>query len=116
MKRLLLVLAVLSTLNSCKKENIPVKEKGTVILHHSSLNMIYYYEIDGEQPQQVRYNIENVDCSTQMVTILKLSEGDHTIRISNSGSCPNASGFTQTFRLTAGSCLISKISCSSTEL
>lgn len=116
MKRTILILAVLSTLISCKKENVQTKEKGSVILHHSSLNRVFYYEIDGSQPEQIRYNNENVTCNTQMVTILKLTEGTHTIRISNSGGCANASGFTQTFNVTPGSCSITKIGCYTTEL
>jgi hypothetical protein len=116
MKKIILILAVLSTLNSCSKQEGPLKGTGVLIIHHSSLNKLFYYEIDGQQPEQVRYNSDLVNCETVMASVIELSEGDHTITITNTGSCQNANGFTQKFRIKDGDCLISKISCSSSQL
>lgn len=115
MKRII-ILAVLSASISCTKTNEPLKEKGTLTLSHTSNSRMYYYEIDGGERIAIKNVGPNVDCSTSLATRIKLTPGTHTITISNSGGCANASGFTQTFTIGEGQCFVTKLDCYTSEL
>lgn len=117
MKNIIYILAVLSILTGCTKEKLPEPEEGSITLYHGSQSRGYYVEVnDGEIITVQYHNGQGINCETPRATVISLPEGTHKIRVSTSGGCGNASGFTQQYYVESGSCKISRLSCGSTEL
>lgn len=91
--------------------------QGTLTIYHESNSIIWWYEIDGgDKIQVLGNNQQDIVCGGWGTSSVNLSAGTHKIVISNSGCGGNASGFTQSFSINDGDCIISKVDCGSYEL